>query len=442
MASISFYSVLVLTTFNLFGYLHARSITDLVLYLILIPVALFAIWRISNLLAYQRIVVSDLLIFLLFMLFGISLSIQSVYIVSLTDLFGINTYDYAKSTVVIGALWLLAGAACSFYRTGSNLLLSFIVIAPIVIIVIPTLNENYVVNYAELIEGTNDRRANHLKVADFLIINLAFAYIVAGKFRFAVFVLIGLILFTLGGRTALYISLLSIVFFELLFNKHRAILTFLLVSITVTSLFYFTNFHDNIDQESNLVARMLFIDGVEEDDSFQGRIVANQTGYSALLSQSLYGDSAFSTRTMGGVGDYIHNLLSAWQSYGAAVFFLLVYLLFISLVRMYKARLNACVMQKTTAIVLIYTSIAVITSKAVNFKLLWFCIGYWVLGYGVRRIHQEFSFSSIYTSWIQLARNITGKDDTHHATFESGLRKKKKKKRRKKKNKHDVPTYK
>ena len=133
-----------------------------------------------------------------------------------------------------------------------------------------------------------------------------------------------------------------------------------------------------IDPESRAVKEILFLDGVENDGSFQARAALFRESLPLLADQFWIGNYALVAEVQGGFAGYSHNLLSAWQFYGFYVFVAIILSLIYSLRRAVKqVKISARPVNIFGVFMLVYVTISVIISKYVGWNLLWFTLGFW-----------------------------------------------------------------
>lgn len=131
-----------------------------------------------------------------------------------------------------------------------------------------------------------------------------------------IFIASFLALFLNGSRTefALYVGASLIMYFLHMLKSPKGML---LVFAIIITLFFLTSFLMDTYPES----RMLQLFLLQESTSFQGRSELNAYGWSLVYENPLMGNYGMYVN-LGGVGNYPHNLFSAWVNLGVLGFFL------------------------------------------------------------------------------------------------------------------------
>lgn len=304
---------------------------------------------------------------------------QAIFLDDVIDGLGRSALGYAWGILPMGFTWMLWGATVQGYTKNKSLIFSVILLVIVAIPVYLNTNDNLLVQYgsiSDLYKGGSE--VNHLIVADSTLILLILAFSFSpSRWRWIVVFVTILVLFSLGGRTALYIYLVSIGLYLLLKNNQTYIFYYLIV-IVFMAVLIFQNFI-SIDIKDEGVMRMFIADGVGSDASAQARESLLLIGIQELPKQIFIGDPTFPVRIFGSTGGFIHNILSSWQYYG-----LIPFLIFISSLIVCGVHVISYVKQLLTpieefgAIIFIYAALSVLFAKSIAFLLFWFALGFWL----------------------------------------------------------------
>jgi hypothetical protein len=186
-----------------------------------------------------------------------------------------------------------------------------------------------------------------------------------------IFIMCFLALFLNGSRTefALYIVSSLIVYFLYIFKSLKGVILFIMVMLFLTIL---TSYLIDTYPES----RMLQLFFLQESTSFQARSELNAYGWSLVSDSPLMGNYGMYVN-LGGVGNYPHNLFSAWVNLGV-VGILLYFSLFFLLVKSAFLGFRGNYNNLTYRIFLIFTLFAVasvIFSKDYSDMVIGFLVG-------------------------------------------------------------------
>lgn len=159
----------------------------------------------------------------------------------------------------------------------------------------------------------------------FVSLILTGAFIENPKKIAMIFTICFLALFLNGSRTefALYIASSLIMYFLYVFKSLKGVILFIVVMFL---LFILTSYLIDAYPES----RMLQLFFLQESTSFQARSELNEYGWSLVSDSPLMGNYGRYV-DLGGVGNYPHNLFSAWVNLGIAglLFYLALFFLFL-----------------------------------------------------------------------------------------------------------------
>lgn len=285
---------------------------------------------------------------------------------------GRDTHAYLTQSWYSSVIWTLVGASAAIQRQNRS---PTALIAPAVILiatVLATTNYGLFIQYDKLTTN-NLNDANHILFSENAIITLFIAYAATpNRFKAVAFIGALYIIFAGGGRSSLFIGIVAFLFYESLLGSKTLSITYTIILIGA-SLFIL-----NVD-DSDLIKRMLFTDGLTTDDSFVGRIDQLEQGLGQLSEQALWGNVTLIATQTGNIGNYIHNILSAWQFYGLAGFILCLTNAYRSNAKMYLTckQESASFNDSAFALILIYATISIILTKVVAFGTFWLALGYW-----------------------------------------------------------------
>ncbi|OQQ01855.1 hypothetical protein BK412_15955 [Vibrio campbellii] len=133
-----------------------------------------------------------------------------------------------------------------------------------------------------------------------------------------------LLIFCFISRSALFIFIFST--WVLYFDRYKYTSIALMIFVAVLGYLNIEYLYDNYP-------RMFFFIDYVNDASFQGRELQKDIGYESLLRNLFWGDYGGQVKTLGYVGEYIHNIFSYWRQFGIIGFLLIVFLVFIEPIR-------------------------------------------------------------------------------------------------------------
>lgn len=311
---------------------------------------------------------------------ALSLLGQSALNLSVVDLDGRSSINYVASFWGVGALWCLSGAAiAAAWVPPSRLGAGAILLGLLGLLWVAT-DGLLVVHYGRLSDGLGGVRFSHLNTSDYAVFVLALAYgLAVGWLRIVVVLAAVVVLFGLGGRTALICFITAAVghqaFFVANSARARLLASLALVLVLVPAILTLAQ-----SGAADLAGKdLLFTEGYSSDSSVLARLDHILLGGEDLFRQALFGDPSLIAKRFNSMGSYMHNLLSAWQFYGVVFFAVLLFSLFGCMrFAMGHARLFLDPVTVTFAVLLTYVVFAVLIGRAVNFYLLWLVLGFWL----------------------------------------------------------------
>lgn len=293
-----------------------------------------------------------------------------------TDIFGRTAHSTLRQVYFVCVAWFFAGAAFKYFpvevRSGYVLLVA----AAIFLMVIYATNLGFSVPYAD-IEGLGGFEViNHLMLSEYMLIILFWAYFFSdGRVKLIIFLIFLYAMFSGGGRSSFIIGMASLFVYELIFGLRKVVVY---VAAVLGLLFSLMLFFIGIDD--SVISYMLFSGGIENDNSYIGRLDQFNAGIDALWSQFLYGDVNFLVREFKHLGFYMHNIMSVWQFFGFFAFIGVLALIIISWQKIkFKYFFGASSVDKFFIGMFIYSVISIFTVKYVGFAAFWFSIGYWIV---------------------------------------------------------------
>lgn len=368
----------ILANFNLFNY--GLSV---VLPLVFIP--LYFIYNFKNLAKINfRTLPKEYFLFILLVL-GVIIPtvLQSVILDNLTDITGRDTFDFM---VVIGSLslsWLCIGSVISdiekINKSASYLIL--ILLFYILYLLSSSMNNTILVDYYYLSElRADDIVIQHLSLTEpltyILFLVLALGY--TKKIKYVYMLLVTLMFFALGGRTAFFCLLLTLFIYELINSK---LINFLLKIFLLFILTIFISFFALVDFESNIfLDKIFFSEGLDSDASYTSRMELFFDFFDGFLEQFVIGNPNFLINKYNNLGSYIHNVLSVFQFYGFFTFAIVIYNIYYISINIINHKIfrSKNSMDIFGVLMFIYAVLALLIGKAVNFGPFWFILGFWL----------------------------------------------------------------
>lgn len=186
-------------------------------------------------------------------------------------------------------------------------------------------------------------------------------------------------LYMIGSRTSLYCFLIAIIFLLVrTFIKDVKTVVVLIAFISMAAYLISYNIESilgsNFLSLDNRMARAII--AKEEDDSYQSRQIQLEEGLSDIREFWLTGRFLREYERTGSPGEYIHNILSYWVSYGILPFLLIIILCiiamyknFLKFMRLPRDKLTGFVFCCSTFIIS-----AAFTSRSYGYPYIWLAI--------------------------------------------------------------------
>lgn len=386
--SLGFYGIVLYSLLRIAELTYFQSPTPELLYLFIFLAMLTPLYILKEVvdgsfrLTYGKV----LMIFLMLSLVTV-VTLQFFFLKqNIYDQDGRSVFEYTKGLIYTAYVWLLIGAAISNSRVRASLWMPFLLLGSCFWLLKMGAFGGIFVDYNILSVLYGTERMSHLAIEDYVVFICMAAYILSPRvIKPVVFLGMLLLVIMCGGRSALFMSVLSIFLFEYknkeykLYKNYIYIVAFFSIVVVLSGI--------GLDYSDDSVRKMLLLDGLDSDLSKQERDVLLSGGFLSLQHQALIGDPNIIVSMFGTLGAYIHNIVSAWQFFGVFIFTLLIWCLIYSVKKMIFIS-DACGGKNGVVnfgvLTLIYTVISVVFTKFVGFSFLWFSIGFWCF-YDARR---------------------------------------------------------
>lgn len=369
------------TLFNLYNILLLRIDFPFTTVWLLSAGIVYLIHRLHRLLQNkQGMSQSELSGFILVALSFAAVSLQYLNLQEFEGADGIAMLKNLRTEWFLSILWLFAGGAVALFNVKESPTLAIIVLALTGGAFFNGLNEQLMVSYSAVIAVGAVELISHLYMEKHVVFLLILAYCLSPKTKWLV-VLAGMfLLFSMGGRTSLFVFAVCVVGMNVGKRSFKNLIYLGIIGLLLIFSLRYAVQNEVIDVDNAGVKKMLFIGGIEEDNSFQARVQLLENNLQNLDDQFLYGDPTIISKTTGSMGSFIHNILNVWEFYGFFVFVCVSLILIFSLRRMIVLKsVNPTPKIIFGSFFLMYVSISMILSKAANWDLLWFTLGFWTL---------------------------------------------------------------
>jgi hypothetical protein len=302
--------------------------------------------------------------------------IQILTTQDLVDRNGRSSHTYILLESFLNLPWLIIGSKLpnSNYRTKNYI--GIIFISVLLFLIIKNTDSAYIIDYTQLNkDSAPGTESTHLPLGSWGALLVIFSYtIVSRKIKYLALPTSLFIFYSMGGRGSLACFAASVIIYEAIFKNDAKLLIFM-ATISSAAILYLISSAEIINS-STLLNRMIFSSGLDEDGSLIERVDQFDRGLTLLLDQALYGNTSLIVQEFGTVGAYMHNILSAWQFFGAPVFFIITLLLISISLKLHKNRLQLTTPAQNFCLMLfIYSLTCVLTTKFVFFPLLWISVG-------------------------------------------------------------------
>ena len=311
---------------------------------------------------------------------GAAILLQRIFYTSYAGFDGIDTLSTIRTTWLVCTVWFLAGGVIGSSTIPESLAGALAMCALLGASIFAGVGDATTVDYRTVAEVAGVETLSHLTLEKYVVLLLAIAFAMSERAR-PVAVLTGLlVLFLMGGRTALAVFVLTIVVLMLRGRLVRNLSILAATALGVAVLAWLAVSLGMIDPQNQAVRDILFLDGFSADNSFAARVYLLTDNLDLLAEQFLFGNFMLTVQRQGAFGGYIHNILSAWQFYG---FFFFVALIGALLYAWRRTRWALARGETPTvvfgAFMMVYVGISMIVAKNVTWHLLWFTLGFWLL---------------------------------------------------------------
>lgn len=326
-----------------------------------------------------------ILIFSIYIYLIVILVLQNYFYPELYDSTGRSALEYARSYAIGGMLWLTIGFSLGLtnLKIKENQFFSFLIILGLIFSLSFVDKVGLVIDYASLKDNrADDIDYSHLVIGHFVLILVLVALAFSRKWDNLILILGLVIFFMVGGRSDLFIFILTFLFYKFLFDNKKMWLS-LLFLISTIFVFIFTIGFDFLKD-----TRFYFIISGEGDDSWQLRKLIFDKNIGNLYSQFFIGNPNKIITTDFGVselynniGAYSHNIISAWQFYGFIFFIFILFFMFFTGIKIFSISVNKVkvdVLEKFFILLFLFSAISLLFTKAIIYYPMWLCMGYWL----------------------------------------------------------------
>lgn len=326
-----------------------------------------------------------LLILYIYIYLIIILILQSYFYPNLFDSTGRSALEYVRSYTIGGMLWLTIGLSLGLanVKIKKNQNLSILIVFGLLLVLSFLDKSGLVINYSELKDSRADSvDYSHLVIGHFVVILLLSSLAFNRKWEILILVLGLLICFTVGGRSDVFIFILTFFIYNLLFDKKKmwfSLLSLVLAGLTFIFVVGLSFFKDT---------KFNFLLSGEKDDSWELRKLIFHKNIENLYSQFFIGNpNKIITTDFGvselynNVGAYSHNIFSVWQFYGFVFFLFICCFIFFTAVKIFnisRSKLKVDVLEKFFILLFLFSAISLVFVKSINYYPIWLCMGYWL----------------------------------------------------------------
>jgi len=369
------------TLFNLYNILILQIDFPFSVVWLTAACTVFAVYRFHSFFqSKQGFLQSEKLGFLLVALSFAAIALQYLNLREFSGEDGIQALTNLRTEWVLSMLWLFAGGAVAISNMKDSPPLAITVLVLTCAAFLNGIDDQFMVSYADISSAELVDNISHLSMEKHVVFLLILAYSLSPKTKWFVVAAGMFILFSMGGRTSLFVFAVCVVGMNVGRKSIMNIIYLGIIGLLVIFTLRYAVLNNHLDIDDQRIAKMLFIGGVDEDSSFLARQELLSTNLQHLDEQFLYGDPTIIPQTTGSSRGYIHNILNVWQYYGFFVFSCVVIILLFSLRRMFVLKSN----NPTPKIIfgsffLMYVTLSAILSKSANWDLLWFTLGFWTL---------------------------------------------------------------
>ena len=341
-------------------------------------------WQLGSCVTLNK---TSLISLVLFGFMALSVLLQNIFIRDLVDYESRSALRQSFLIFIFAAIYFFLGSAIRYLSVNrTSVLISILLLGLLLFEIGSSLNDGLVLNFNLLAQSrSTEVKFDHLTIGEpaaiLIFLSLSFA---PRSIKYLLFLIGAACLFALGGRTALLVYMLTWFIYKIICREKIFLISLDVVAlVTIAVIFY--NILGGVDDD--LVGRMLFSEGLDQDFSNIERNEYFHGGLRALPDQMPIGDPTFLVRKYNYTGSYIHNIFSAWQYYGFIVFVGLVFAIFYvwKYISINIKSLDG-VLDEFAIRLFVFSALSLMVGKSINFGLIWLSLGYWL---GCKRVSRE-----------------------------------------------------
>jgi len=288
-----------------------------------------------------------------------------------------NSYMFVISSLCIS--WFLIGIVLSHIREISSLSIYGILfsLAFSVYLMSTSFIGNPFVDYYYLSSlRSDDLKVHHLLLTEPLtfIIFLSLSIFYNTKIKWLFLFLFLFLFLSLGGRTAFFCAILTILIYEFVISGTLSFFSKILFSASIIIIFFtIFNISDNM-----FFDKIFFKGGLDSDESAQARIDLLLDFSEGFFQQFVIGYPNFLIEKNNDLGSYSHNILSIFQFYGFTLFAVTIYAIYYitKMIFRYKIYHRKNALDVFGVLMFVYATLSLLTGKALLFGPFWFVLGF------------------------------------------------------------------
>jgi len=325
---------------------------------------------------------NEIIGYLFFFSVALSMGLQLFLEIDAIASDGRSALDFTLASWAFSNFYLFAGASCTRASYSKSNIVAIVLLLLVVVPFIAAPKQAIFIDYWQLRQETGKNDLTHLIIAEWCV------FLIIGSFAFAkntlrpiIIVAAAIVLFGLQGRSSTVFTLFSLLSFWMLTGGKKVVLIYAGIAIEAAVAVTTLPISDLMLGANDKALDRMLLDS--EDNSLEGRTEGLKNSIEHLPNSILFGDPTYIAIEAGGMGSYIHNILSMWQFFGLLPFLLVLYALYRSVMAM-RARLrkgNLSVMEEMGCMLLIYAIVGALLSKSILSHWLWFSVGYWMFQY-------------------------------------------------------------
>ncbi len=300
--------------------------------------------------------------------------LQLIFLRESFDFLGRSSIGTTLKIAGFAILWMLIGYEMQRAQFANSNTLSSLLALTISVLVFFNLDGGLVINYRLLSADVGE--ASHLVLGESAVVLIILSVVLAhGVLRYFIAALGIALLFSMGGRTSLLAFFLS--FFSFILFKKKSVsssvVVIFVVSVLVTAFLLFIS---DLVVDDQALSRMFLAKGISEEGSLLERGYQFEIGLRGLLEQVYFGDPNLLIERLGGMGTYMHNLLSAWQFFGFFSFLIIgLSIIYLFVFLYFNATAFDGVSGEFSVLLFLYSVFCVLIGKYIGFNPIWLSIG-------------------------------------------------------------------